>query len=210
MSKAYIHLIRHGITEGNRKNWIYGGIDIPLADEGKKELAELRDKKIYPDFEDTEYWTTGMVRTEQTFSIIFGDRPHKTIPSLREINFGIYEAHTFDELKGDPVYDRWLMDKSGTIVPEGGESRMQFSERIDAGFRELLWRRDPAFSHTAVVCHGGPIGLIFLRTFGGTDPETEKPLDKSDPLNMYYFVPKPGRGYTFIMEDGKFTGYEKI
>lgn len=206
MSKTYLHLIRHGITEGNQKNWIYGGIDIPLAPEGEAALAALRDQGIYPNYDDTEYWTSGMRRTEQTLSILFGPRPHRRIPAMKEISFGIYEAHTFDELKGDPVYDRWLYDKTGTVVPEGGESVMQFKERITAGFQEFLRLRDPAYSHTTLVCHGGPIGLLRLQLFGGRDPKTGKELDRQDPRNMYYFVPDPGRGYTLVLENGSFTG----
>ena len=90
MSKTYLHLIRHGITEGNQKNWIYGGIDIPLAPEGEAALAALRDQGIYPNYDDTEYWTSGMRRTEQTLSILFGPRPHRRIPAMKEISFGIY------------------------------------------------------------------------------------------------------------------------
>ena len=68
-----IYLIRHGITEGNQKKWFYGAADIPLAEEGKEELKKLKEKNIYPEIpEDADLYTTGLLRTEQTFEILFG------------------------------------------------------------------------------------------------------------------------------------------
>lgn len=206
MNTYYIHLIRHGITAGNKNNWIYGGTDLPLLQEGKDALADLREQRIYPAFSNTEYWTTGMLRTKQTASILFGDQSYHHIPSLREINFGIYECHKFDDLIGDPVYDAWLHDKTGLIAPEKGESRRQFARRIKDGWEEFLTLRDTAFTHTTLVCHGGPIGMILLSQLGDIHPKTKEPLDQNEPMNMYYFLPEPGHGYTLTMKGRKVIG----
>lgn len=58
--KSEICVIRHGITEGNKRRLYYGGVDIPLLDEGKEQLAKLRDEKIYPSYEHAEYYTSGI------------------------------------------------------------------------------------------------------------------------------------------------------
>ena len=65
--KTKICLIRHGITEGNQKRLYYGSSDIPLAEEGVAMLRELAAQEIYPDDADAECYTSGMLRTEQTF-----------------------------------------------------------------------------------------------------------------------------------------------
>ena len=98
--KSKICLIRHGITRGNRDRLYYGQSDIPLIEDGEKEISRLAKEGIYPDSEDAVYYTTGLQRTEQTFGLIYGDKPHDRIELLQEINFGEYEMKTHEELKG--------------------------------------------------------------------------------------------------------------
>ena len=43
MKTFKLHLIRHGMTEGNLKGlYIGSGTDIPLCDEGRAQLQELK------------------------------------------------------------------------------------------------------------------------------------------------------------------------
>ena len=79
-----IHFIRHGITEGNLKRWHYGWADIPLAPEGMEKLERLREENIYPRPEKATYYTSGMLRAEQTFEIIYGKREHKVAEKMKE------------------------------------------------------------------------------------------------------------------------------
>ena len=81
--KTKICLIRHGITEGNQTRLYYGSSDIPLAEEGVAMLRELAAQEIYPDDADAECYTSGMLRTEQTFSLIYGDREHQVLSPFR-------------------------------------------------------------------------------------------------------------------------------
>ena len=97
-----IHFIRHGITEGNLKRWHYGWADIPLAPEGMEKLKRLREENIYPRPEKATYYTSGMLRAEQTFEIIYGKREHKVAEKMKEMNFGEFEKKTYEELKEDP------------------------------------------------------------------------------------------------------------
>ena len=83
--KSKICLIRHGITRGNRDRLYYGQSDIPLIEDGEKEISRLAKEGIYPDSEDAVYYTTGLQRTEQTFGLIYGDKPHDRIELLQEI-----------------------------------------------------------------------------------------------------------------------------
>ena len=76
-------LIRHGLTEGNLKRLYYGSTDLPLTEAG---IAALHsDPPAAPEAQD--YYTSGMRRTEQTFAILFGERPHEIVRDLREMAF---------------------------------------------------------------------------------------------------------------------------
>ena len=55
--KSKICLIRHGITRGNRDRLYYGQSDIPLIEDGEKEISRLAKEGIYPDSEDAVYYT---------------------------------------------------------------------------------------------------------------------------------------------------------
>lgn len=204
--KSTIHLIRHGITEGNLKRWHYGWADIPLAKEGVENLKEMVSKNIYPRPKDANYYTSGMLRTEQTFKAIYGESKYEILPKLKEMNFGEFEKQTYDELKGDKRYQAWIDDKTGTVAIPGGESRVEFYNRVSEGFSELVGlhrlkelshRHDREDADTVCVCHGGVISCIMMEQFGAAD-------------EFLKWIPDPGRGYSITMKDGKCVEYVEI
>ena len=187
------------------KRLYYGHTDIPLAKEGVDELAKLAKAGTYPDCEGADLYTTGLIRTEQTFSLIYGDREHGRIEGLREINFGDFEMKSYEELKEIPEYITWIEDKSGQRRTPGGESMKEFAERIAEGFSELRRRhclKELSMRHggkealSIVVCHGGTIAAIMQVAFPG-----EKD-------NFFMWTPEPGHGYILKLEDEKIVGRE--
>ena len=49
MKTFKLHLIRHGMTAGNLQGlYIGSGTDIPLCDEGRAQLKELKERFEYP------------------------------------------------------------------------------------------------------------------------------------------------------------------
>lgn len=209
--KTKICLIRHGITEGNQKRLYYGSSDIPLAEEGIEMLRNLSAQEIYPDDADAKYYTSGMLRTEQTFSLIYGNREHEAFSPFREIDFGDFEMKSYSELKDDPDYQTWIGDTTGTLPPPGGESALDFQARVLEGFAELLQRQNERLENslqeerayslkgkllTIVVCHGGPIAAILQNAF---------PDEKE---NFYQWLPDPGHGYLLTVEDKDIVGKE--
>lgn len=205
--KSEICVIRHGITEGNKRRLYYGGVDIPLLDEGKEQLAKLRDEKIYPSYEHAEYYTSGMIRTEQTLQVIFGDVEHQSIPRLREINFGALEMKSFEDMKDNAAYWEFVNDKTGLVAPEGGESSSAFRRRLREGFQQLrvnhyqqvlrLRNRGQMAASVAVI-HGGVIAGILDDLF----PEEYD--------WFYQWMPDPGHGYILTLDDGAVVEYEKF
>ena len=139
---SYIHLIRHGITAGNENRWYYGRMDIPLTARGIAQLEKLRADGIYPNVQNADCYTSGMLRTEQTFQTIYGDLPHKTLPLLREMNFGAWEGMSFEEIEQDTAhkaaFDDWMRVTDGSFAfPEGGDSVNSFYARVRGGLAEL-------------------------------------------------------------------------
>lgn len=212
--KSRIHLIRHGNTEGTLNKWHYGAMDIPLHQSGRQELAELRELGIYPDCSGAEIYTSGMKRTEETLEVIYGQLPHKTFDALQEFNFGSFEGRTYEELLSDQDYIKFIEDTSGEIQAPGGESVQEFRLRIRTNWNRLVGlHRLTELSHrhsglpadTIFVCHGGVIGVIMLTCFGRA-PGTAG----NEPSSMYPWIPKPGHGYTIIMEEGEPREYIKF
>ena len=205
--RSEICLIRHGITEGNARKLYYGAVDIPLIDEGREQLATQREEGIYPSYENVKYYTSGMLRTEQTLEIIFGDVPHTPVDNLKEINFGSFEMQHFDQLKELDEYWTFVKDKTGKTPAPGGESLSGFRKRILKGFEELKAehfthvlsiRNQEKMAASVAVIQGGPISAIMDSIWP----------DEFD--NFYYWTPDPGRGYRVIFEDGSAVSYEAI
>lgn len=203
--KSQIHLIRHGITEGNQKRYYYGAADIPLAPEGEEQLKELAEQGFYPEAEGADFYTTGKQRTEQTLRLIYGEREHEQIPELVEMNFGEFEMKSYEELKEIPEYQRWISDEKGKTEPPGGESIIGFQKRIQGGLKILVGRhrlKELSVRHcgddavSVLVCHGGTIGAVMESTF----PNQQE--------HFFKWVPDPGHGYTLTLEEGEITAYE--
>ena len=208
-----IHIIRHGITAGNLKNLMYSNTDLPLLRMGVEQIAELAALNAYPVPENAAYYTSGLLRTEQTLMLIYGEVEHETIWDLREMEFGKYENRTYEELNNDPEYVAWMSDETGEVPIPGGESINGFKRRVISGFEVVLAehfaREDEAASkeekveteaaseeesgriESVVICHGGPISAIMEYCF---------PDEKE---HMFRWMPDPGHGYTIEYEDGE-------
>ena len=206
--RSYIHFIRHGITEGIINKWYYGSSDLPLTDEGYEALRELMAEGIYPPLGDADCYTSGMLRADQTLKVIYGNVPFKTIPLLREMNFGSWECKTFNELQKEPEYEEWINNKEGSFAfPGGGDSVISFNERIQKGLKELcgyqrlkeLSRRHSGKDTVSImVCHGGTIAAAMEHWFPG---ERE---------NFWQWIPATGRGFTVEFKESEPFSYKAI
>jgi alpha-ribazole phosphatase len=205
--KSKIVLIRHGITEGNEMHMYYGSTDVSLSERGKHLLEKQRDEGLYPISETAQFFTTGMLRTEQTLRIVYGDREHGVIEDLKELDFGEFEMHTYEELNSVPEYQKWITAEDTGKAPPGGESINSFTERIRRGFDELTVRNELYMlklrnhrkeAMTICICHGGVISGIMDYIWPG------------EYKNFFEWIPDPGHGYVLLVEDGSFIGYEQF
>ncbi len=177
-------LIRHGLTEGNQRRLYYGSTDIPLLPEGIAALLELRKTHIYPTAQ--HYYTSGMIRTEQTFTTLYGDIPHTAIPLLREMDFGDFEMCSYEDLKLHTAYQTWISGDVLQNICPNGESAQHMLHRALDGIAPIISTGEDA----VCVIHGGIISSLMSVWF----PLKDK--------NLYFYTPAPGTGYCITFENG--------
>ena len=173
-------LLRHGRTEGTERHLYYGATDLPLLEDGVRELKDAARRGVYPAPGGFSFVTTGMIRTTETLRAIYGDVPFSVLEDLREVNFGIFEMKSYEEIKSEPSYQAWLSGDWFSNTPPQGESFRASEARIARGLEQLLAREED----TICICHGGTILTAMQRLF----PEEGK--------DGYAWQPKPGFGYT--------------
>ena len=157
MKTFKIHLIRHGLTEGNLKQQYIGSTDLPLAAAGVNELKRLRDETDYPRVD--VVYSSPMLRCRQSAAILYPNHEIQTVDNLREIDFGDFEGKTANELEILPSYADWAAGRI-TAAP-GGEDNTDFAKRRCVGLNEIV--RDmmqKGAEHAAVIMHGGAIMML--------------------------------------------------
>ena len=157
MKTFKIHLIRHGLTEGNLKQQYIGSTDLPLAAAGVTELQRLKGEVDYPRVD--AVYSSPMLRAKQSAAILYPGKEVKTIDNLREIDFGDFEGKTANELELLPSYAEWAAGKINAAP--NGEDNTEFAKRLCVGLNEIV--RDMmarGAEHSAVIMHGGAIMVL--------------------------------------------------
>ena len=158
-----IFLIRHGQTEGNANKQYCGLLDMELNQNGclqAEQLAGRMEKDIIH-----RIYASDRKRAIQSAWIIFKGRRINKISELREINFGIFEGKSDQEIRESnaDIYEKWLSDPYNTAVP-GSERLMDFQRRVARALKKIVLANSNKTA--AVVCHGGTISIILSRING--------------------------------------------
>lgn len=177
-------LLRHGRTVANEQRKYCGWTDSPLSDAGRADLATQKVQYRYPSLSGFAVYTSGFCRTEQTLQALYGDVAHTVEPGFREINFGIFENRTYEEMKDEPEYQAWLSGDNEENVCPGGESSVQMKARVLAALERVLARDE----RVCIICHGGVIAAIMAHLF------------PDEPKNRYTWQPKNACGYLIQLE----------
>jgi len=188
---SVVYLIRHGRTAANEKRLYCGATDEPLSAGG---LAGLAAMSGYPPAGRLALFTSGMRRANETLRALYGDAPHGELPALAEMNFGAFEMRSYEEMKGDADYLRWIADGTGDLPCPGGESANTFRARVFAAFDALVAENRDAL----VVTHGGAIANLMARAF------------PAENRNFYEWQPGYGRGYAMEFAGGRPVSYRAV
>lgn len=150
-------LIRHGITEGNkRRAYIGAGIDEPLCDDGIIQLG----LKCYPRAD--IIFTSPMKRCIMTAEYIYPEQEIFIVDGLKEIGFGDFEGKTYEQLKNDYSYNIWL-ESGGEAAFPNGEAKKDFAIRSRNAFKEclkIIQKNEKKIETAVFVVHGGTIMAI--------------------------------------------------
>ena len=183
-----LYLFRHGMTECNERRAYCGSTDVPLSLRGRLLLQQKKQSFRYPDISGCRIVTSGMQRTEETLSLLYGALPHSIDKRLREIDFGAFEGYTHGELEHRPDYRRWIAGAGMEVPCPGGESGSGMVQRVLAALQEL---RAMPEAGLALFTHGGPVAAIMQELF------------PAEAKNRYEWQPDFACGYEVRFEEGK-------
>ena len=178
-----LHLIRHGLTQGNLDGLYVGsGTDLPLCPGGRAQLEALKRDFAYPQV-DTVFCSP-LRRCLETADILFPGVSHRyEITNLKEMAFGKFEGRPVTELVKDPEFAAW-MDPTSKAVPEGAEDRVAFYKRSGEVLMQMFeFMMKTGTTEAACVTHGG----VLMNMLAQHALPQHKPED---------WMADPGCGYT--------------
>lgn len=165
-----ILLARHGETDWNIAKRVQGTTDIPLNENGIKQ-AELLCENLERDNVNLCRIYSSCQRRALTTAQIVGSKfnvPVKVIPGLEEMNLGIFEGHTWDEI--DMLYPdelkKWQSDKRYNKAPNG-ESYQNLLERLFSALNRIMKEMEEDINSgrdVLILTHGAVImSLLTLK-----------------------------------------------
>ncbi|MCD7958978.1 MAG: histidine phosphatase family protein [Ruminococcus sp.] len=183
--KGYrLSVIRHGQTMANEKGIYIGRTDYALSSRGAAELAAKTDEFVYPHV--ARVYSSPLRRCTETAEILFPDVTIQTVDNLAEMDFGIFEGKSAEELTGREDFRAWL--KGGIDCrPPKGESVKDVQLRIFRALREIIasMMADDLL-HCAVITHSEIISNM-MAGFG---------LPKVAAKELFT---QPGEGYDILI-----------
>jgi probable phosphomutase (TIGR03848 family) len=151
-----IILIRHAQTDTAGKRLTGRSPGIFLNPEGREQAqilaSRLADQRI--DF----FYSSPLERTMETANLIAEkhNQPVSTHENFIEINYGDWTNRTVEELRGNPLFDRYNRYRSNTRIP-GGETMEEVQTRTVTGI-EKVCALHPG-STIAIVSHADVIKM---------------------------------------------------
>ena len=156
-----IYLLRHGETHWNLSGKVQGTEDILLTDMGKKQAYRLS-KSIKNEKIDHIY-SSDLNRAITTASIIGNELNIKVNVhrDLREINFGVWQGLTLDEIKKKYKNEHTIWRTyPHNLILTGSETLLEVKERTLKHLNKL--RKLHADENVLLVAHGTSIKVLIL------------------------------------------------
>lgn len=156
-------LVRHGESELNMENIFFGHLDPKLTEKGQGQAQKT--KEILSNIDYKEIYSSPLKRAAETAEIInIKKNDLNLVDDLKELNFGILEGLTYEEiLKKHPEDALEWKENWQTYDYQTGESVQQLQKRC-VKFVESL---DFSKGNIVAVCHWGVINCILSHYFSG-------------------------------------------
>lgn len=146
-----LYLFRHGYTCYNKEKRYQGRTDLALLPE---EWERIRPFPLELG-EDSFVYVSPALRSRQTAELLFPGTEQVVIPEFREMDFGVFEGRSADEMAEDPQYRQWVDSLCTASVP-GGESLEEFENRVADRFERLVQKAlGEGRSRLLIIAHGG-------------------------------------------------------
>ena len=156
-------LVRHGEADGSVHGRCCGSLDPPLSDEGRRQMRHasrlLQRLPVVTVYASPQARALDSARTlEMAAPLVVDDR-------LREIDFGLLEGLTYDEIadRHPDVWRGWMQAPIDVAFPHG-ERFDAFNTRVALAIADLTTRHPG--DAIVVVAHGGVNRLILTRALG--------------------------------------------
>jgi len=153
-------LIRHSETVWNGEGRIQGQRDSPLSERGRSQAQRLAERLrgeppqiVVSSDLGRALHTAAPVASAVGLSIVIDGQ-------WRERSFGVLEGMTWSEIERDrPADHARLAARDAHFRPEGGESVMDFRDRVMEAFGHAVERARGG--RIAVITHGGALGVLY-------------------------------------------------
>ena len=190
--------IRHLCTPGNEKRQYIGRTDEVLSEQAVEEFRQRQEQStggLYPPVQ--HVIASPLKRCIQTAELIYPGQEISVEPMLRECDFGEYERKTYEELKNEPEYIRWMESGGMTAFP-GGEEQTSFRRRCVDGVKRWIARLlEDGADNAAFVVHGGTIMAVL----------SELAEDKHE---FYHWQVENGGGYVAEVSEEEWRNGRKV
>lgn len=157
--------VRHGETSWNHGKRYQGHSDIPLNEKGLQQ-AEMAAQRLAGETISAIY-SSDLVRAAETAEIIAKEHslPVATLPELREINFGLWEGLTYEEIMAEwsEIMSAVYSDPGTALIPEG-ESFHEVQRRTVIGLQKCLANHQD--ETIVIVSHGGTMRVLLCEALG--------------------------------------------
>lgn len=161
-----ILFVRHGESEANVLELMYGSSNYKLTPKGKEQARKagriIENMEFIPD----RIYVSSLVRTHETLeSMGFSMEDATEDARLDERHLGDLEGLNYQLLHRDKpeIFEDWNSDWL-RYKPGGGESHLDFSSRI-IDFMDEFQDEERKGERILVVCHGGTMKTIFSHIF---------------------------------------------
>ena len=158
-----LFLFRHGYTRYNQEKRYQGRTDLPLTVDEMERITPFQFEWRIPEI----VYVSPAQRARQTADLLFPGMPQAVVPGFREMDFGVFEGRSAEEMAEDPQYRSWVDSLCEDPVP-GGESLQEFISRVAQQFESLAARvMEEGRDRLLIVAHGGTQMAVMSR-FGRT------------------------------------------
>jgi len=161
MSRRLI-FVRHARVGAEHVGRLIGSSDVPLDAVGLRQAAALADRVRAIGYD--QCYASPLLRCRQTLEAIWPAAAGQFVDDLREIDFGRWEKHTFDQAAAEApaLAEQWAAFDPELTFP-GGENLGRFLLRVQTAAERLT--TDEADT-VLVVSHGGVIRVMLCYLLG--------------------------------------------